>query len=138
MPKLLPIKKERYQVHPLRDGEGKPVYVEMAPGEHVVEVPPEVVPKIVVADLVPAGDGTYRLVARRRELYIPLAEAAKLVRFEYRSMLRLVRGGFLESDRPTPNSIRISLASWFEHQERVRRDPEFWSGKNLARFQATL
>ena len=110
----------------------------MAPGEHVVELPASLVPKIAVFDLTPAGDGTYRPVARRRELYVTLKEAEELLRVPYHTLLRLTRGGFVDWDRPTPNCIRLSLASWFEHQERVRRDPEFWTGKNLERFQATL
>ena len=131
-------KKDIYQVHPLKDGKGQPVFVEMAPGQPVVELPPDRVPKIAVFDLQPAGDGTYRPVARRRELYVTLKEAEELLRVPYHILLRLTRAGFVDWDRPTPNCIRLSLASWFEHQERVRRDPEFWSGKNLERYKEAL
>ncbi len=136
--KTPPAKKELVTVCGLRTGDGREVQVEMAPGEHVVDIPASAVPKVVTAELQPAGDGTYRLVARRRELYIPAVQAAKVFSFDYQSILRLARGKFIDSDRPTPNTIRISVASWFEHQERVRRDPEFWTGKNLQKWRETI
>ncbi len=82
----------------------------MAPGEHAVEIPPSLVPRVVIAELQPAGDGTYRLMARRRELFIPVPEAAKLVRLPYMSLHRLYHGGFIAGDHPTLNGIRISRA----------------------------
>lgn len=125
--------KRKVKVYPLRKE------IELAPGMKIAPLPSEHVPEIAIARLQPMGDGTYRPVIKIYEADMRVTEAARLLNVDYRMLSRLARAGFIKSSQPSPNNHQISLASWFEHVDAVRADPEFWlKEKNRQRYREAL
>jgi len=113
--------------------------IEVAPGVKMMALPREHVPEIAIIRWQAVGDGTYRPTLRIYEPRIRVMEAARLLDVPYRTLLRLCRGGFVESEQISPNNHQMSLSSWFEHMDKVRKDPEFWSRtKNKAEYRDAL
>jgi hypothetical protein len=121
--------------------------VEVAPGKTYVAVPPESIDTVAVVELVPAGDGTFRPVARicpRRFA----ANKKNLRRFgiaiSERSMGRLVLAGLVKGERVTPGVLQVDYFDYLRH-EQAASDPEFWDRvepgqvfSNRERFQQAL
>jgi hypothetical protein len=102
-------------------------------------LPKEHLPEIAIARWMAVGDGTYRPVLKIYEPTIRAKEAAKALNLPYRTLLRLCRAGFVQYDEIAPNNYQVSLSSWFEHCDRVRKDPEFWEKhSNKVRYRDAL
>jgi len=113
--------------------------LEVAPGIKTAPLPKEHVPEIALTKMRACGDGTYQPVLIIHEPKIRVIEAARLLHVPYRTLLRLCRGGFVESEQISPNNHQVSLSSWFAHVDRVREDPEFWSRKaNMQKYREAL
>lgn len=111
--------------------------IEVAPGQRVVDLAREDIPRVGVCDWMPAGDGTYRPVARIHELLIRVTEAERIVRIPYLTLRRLVRGEFVKGVQITPGNVLIDLHSYYEHVENCK-DPEFWTEKKRRRYSEAL
>jgi hypothetical protein len=133
---------------PHRNGGGAPRRVMLFPARKLIEVAPgirmanmqrEHVPEIAISRLQSCGDGTYRPVWKTYEPMMRLTEAVKILHTPYATLRRLCRAGFVESAHIAPNNIQINLSSWFEHVDKVRKDPEFWGRKeNMRRYRDAL
>lgn len=114
-------------------------FVDVAPGVKTAPLPRDKVPEYGVCKLRACGDGTYQPILRVLEPYIRVSEAAKLLDVPYSTLRRLCRAGFVESTQISPNNFQVNLASWFEHIDRVRKDPEFWlREENMRRYREAL
>jgi hypothetical protein len=112
---------------------------EVAPGVKVAPLAKEHVPELAVIKWQAIGDGTYRPVVIINETDIRVSKAAKVLDIDYKTLLRLIRAGFIKSTQPAPRWLHMSLSSWFDHVERVRKDPEFWSRKeNMQKYREAL
>jgi hypothetical protein len=113
--------------------------IEIAPGVRVAQLPREHVPELAIIRWQAIGDGTYRPIVKVYEPRIRVTDAARILGLDYRTLLRLFRAGMIEGEQIAPNNIQVSLTSWFEHVEKVRNDPEFWSRKtNIQKYRDAL
>lgn len=102
------------------------------------DCPEELIPRIGIVDLQPAGDGTYRPIVRLHEHWVRVADAARALGVPNWALRRLITAGFLEAMQPTPLCYMLNMHSWYEHVEAVRRDPEFWNEQRRERYSAAL
>lgn len=113
--------------------------IEVAPDIKMAPLAKEDIPDIAIARLQSCGDGTYRPVLKIYEPTSRAKDASKALNIPYRTLLRLCRAGFVQYEQIAPNNYQVSLSSWFEHVDRVRKDPEFWSHpKNMQRYRDAL
>ncbi|MCX6901706.1 MAG: hypothetical protein NT105_23755 [Verrucomicrobia bacterium] len=108
-----------------------PLTVEVAPGQFVVECPAGQAPRVGLHDLQPAGDGTYRPVVRihSRNLRLTVKLPAQLgLGVNYKTLVRLIRAGFVDGSQVGPRNYDFSLQSYFDHRDRCK-DMEFWQTK---------
>ena len=118
----------------------KPTSVVIAPGKTVSALPPDAVDAIAIAELQPAGDGTYRPVARLAKRWI-INNDANLktygIPLSYRSVLRLIRGGFIDGRHATPKTWQFDYYSYLRHLEACK-DPEFWTPRRLELWNRSI
>lgn len=119
--------------------------VEVRPGEKVAPLPDSAVPKIAIAHWQPAGDGTYRPVAKVEGRAIRLCpETVERLRLpvSYATIKRLVVAGFVAGGKVTPNTWVFDPESYLQHQAEVFDDEEFWDvnhpDKNYQRWQEAV
>lgn len=121
--------------------------VEVAPGRTFAPVSPEYVPTLAIAELVPAGDGTFRMMARicPRQFSCSAKNLRRLgIDISAQTMRRLINAGFVRGGKTTPNLYLFDYYSYLEH-EKAASDPEFWDQTqpgqkftNLERFRQAL
>jgi hypothetical protein len=113
--------------------------IEVAPGIKVAPLAKEHVPEIAIIKWQAVGDGTYRPLVKVFDPEIRVTEAARILHIDYKTLRRLVDARFVDGTQPSPGFYQVNLASWFEHVERVRKDPEFWSRReNKQRYNDAL
>ncbi len=108
---------------------GKKAEVEIAPGVKITPVSVEVVTRFAIARLLPAGDGTFRPVVQACEPWMRLTVALPRqlgLGICWKTLLRLITSGIIESRRTSPHSTEISIESLNAHLEGCR-DPEYWT-----------
>jgi hypothetical protein len=108
--------------------------VEIAPGVKVAPVAGTDQARVLVLDLEPQANGTFRPVARVRGKRVRLTRdglPALGISAGYKTMRRLIAAGFVRGEQPAPGVIQMDLESYFEH-ERATADPEFWTRQNGA------
>lgn len=112
---------------------GRPgVSVEIAPGKRIEVCDPDPIPRFVIAEMVPLGGGSYRVVPRVLNQWMGISQGtlAKLgITLSENTMRRLGRAEFFEVRQISPNRYEFNLQSWFAHAEKAR-DPEFWDTKD--------
>jgi hypothetical protein len=109
---------------------GTPHAVEVVPGKTVADLPKAVMPRVGVADWLPAGDGTYRAVARIHEKFVRVTSRliAQLgLGVSMQTLHRMGRAGFIDMPQVTPNTYLLSIESVYAHFRAVKDDPEFWA-----------
>ena len=84
-------------------------------------------------DLVPLGDGNFRAVPHRHKKKLTVREATRMANYSRDTIYRLVRSGFVVSERQSPRKILIDADSLQAHLEAVR-DPAFWTPSRRARY----
>ena len=126
------------------------VTAEWAPGRRTELKDPEPIERFCIAELVPLGGGTFRVVPRVTSIWLPMTETwlARLgASISENTMRRLGAAGFIRTRQPSPNRHEFNLVSWVEHCAAVESDPEFWdrevttpAGKrtNRRRYQEAL
>jgi hypothetical protein len=115
--------------------------IEVAPGTRMLPIPRADVhmESIAFVRWQAVGDGSYRPVYKVIDPDIRFTEAEKILKVPYRTLLRLVRGGFVKGEQITPGYWQMNLFSYFDHVERVRKDPEFWQReKNRRTYRDAL
>jgi len=103
-------------------------HVEPLPGRKFVPLELEAIDAVAIAELVPAGDGTFRLVARICPQWFSCStkNLRRLgIGISGSSMLRLIRAGFVEGRNETPQVTQFNYFSYRDHQI-ATNDPEFW------------
>ena len=96
--------------------------------------PPPVRPILLTGcDLVPMGDGNFRAIPHRHKKKLTVREATRVTNYSRDTVYRLVRSGFIESERESPRKILIDADSLQAHLEAVR-DPAFWTPSRRARY----
>jgi hypothetical protein len=115
---------------PRRARKKRPRLVEIAPSRFA-RVNGNFTPEeMVMCDVVPNGDGSYRLVPRTWERYerVTSALCRKLGLGERTDTLRrLIRGGFVAGARVAPSVYTINLTSYWKHYERCAEDADYWA-----------
>lgn len=103
--------------------------VELVPGKTFVSVQPAAVESVAVTELVPAGDGTFRVVARvcPRWFTVTPGNLKKLgIAISVRGLTRLIDGGFVLGMAVTPGVRQFDYFDYRRHEAAVAEDPEFW------------
>jgi hypothetical protein len=129
----------------LANGRHPPRMVEVGPGQFapapVQGELPFGVPETVFCDVVelPQG-GVYKLVPRSWEqlerVTVELCARLGLGR-QTRTLRRLIRGGFVDGGRVSPEVYTVNLASYFQHLKRCAEDPDYWERRDvLDQFRA--
>jgi hypothetical protein len=103
----------------------------------VAPLPAELTPLFAVSAWQPAGDGTYRPVAKLYERGVSTAEAEKLTGISPDTLRRLIRAGFVIGGQPTPGKFEVNLPSLMAHIE-ATRDPEFWTEARRQKWSEAL
>lgn len=104
---------------------------EVLPGQRIVPLPDAILPEVVVADVVPAGDGTFRLIGRVSPRWFPVKTEVlqKLgIGISRQSMKRLIWAGFVKGQLTIPGVFEFNYQSYLEHHAKAT-DPEFWDQK---------
>ena len=108
--------------------EGRPI--EVVPGKSVMPAPEDLdLPKVALVSWQKIGPSEYRPVVRIHERWVRLTQdlPEKLgMGIDYKTLMRLIKAGFIASRRPGPNTTVIDIESWFSHLL-ATSDPEFWS-----------
>jgi len=122
--------------------------VEIVPGRTYMPLKPESMDTMALAELVPAGGGTFRPVARicPRRFTIARKNLKRLgIAISETGLRRLVMAKLVEGERITPGVHQFDYFDYLRHEQAVRADPEFWTRKeagqnftNLERYQQTL
>ncbi|HTJ78522.1 MAG TPA: hypothetical protein VL357_05960 [Rariglobus sp.] len=108
------------------------VAVEIAPGKRMEITHPEPLEQYCIAELVPLGGGTYRVVPRLATLWLPVGKVAlqKLgLTISEKTLHVLGRAGFIKVRQISISRYDFNLQSWLAHCAAVEADPEFWDAK---------
>ena len=116
--------------------------IEVRPGERVAPLPESAIPRLAIATWTPAGDGTFRPVAKvegRAIRLTPEVVASLKLPVSYTTIKRLIVAGFVAGGKVTPSSWVFDPESYIQHQNNVFDDEEFWDeghpDKNLERWK---
>jgi hypothetical protein len=93
--------------------------IEIAPGVKVVPLADAEQARILVLDLEPQANGSYRPVARVRGKRVRLTREglpALGISAGYKTLRRLIAAGFVRGEQPAPGVIQMDLESYFEHE----------------------
>lgn len=122
--------------------------IEIVPGRTYMPLKPDSMETMALAELVPAGGGTFRPVARicPRRFTISRKNLKRLgIAISETGLRRLVMAGLVEGERITPGVHQFDYFDYLRHETAVRNDPEFWTRPipgqkftNLQRYQQTL
>ena len=90
-------------------------------------------------DFVPAGNGLFRAVPRQPKEKVTAKEAARLLSRSLTHVYRLIRAGFVASERVSPRRVLIPLDSLHAHVAAVQAGG-FWTPERVAAYekQATV
>ncbi len=103
--------------------------VEIVPGRTYLPLGAQDIDTIAVTELVPAGDGTFRPVARICPRWFTLTPAnlRRLgIAISVRGLARLITAKFVTGLAVTPGVTQFDYFSYLAHEAAVAADPEFW------------
>lgn len=106
-------------------------FVTPLPGKTFIPLALDCVDYVALAELIPAGDGTFRVVARICPQWFSCStkNLRRLgIGISGTGMLRLIRAGFVEGRNETPQITQFNFHSYRQHQL-ATNDPEFWDRK---------
>lgn len=111
------------------------VTVEPVPGQRYSPVPAgdNVIHPVALAQLVPNGGGTYRLVAQisPRWFAVTSDNLRKLgIGISRKSMVKLIRAGFVTGSHTLPQVHQFDYQSWQAHLE-ATQTPGFWDREEI-------
>ncbi len=132
----------RPEVHPALDPDD---LLEIEPGKFARATELTPLPKVAQLDWVRAGGGQWRPKLRYLGRNVRLSQQnvdALNLGVPSRTILRLVRAGFVDGYKVAPQTWVFSLESYLAHVEAVEDDPDFWEpdnpDNNLARYRKAL
>lgn len=106
--------------------------VQVAPGCYVPGGERQL-PRVALVDWIGQSDGSFkpriRMTGRRVRLSEKNLKDLNLG-VEYRTMLRLIKAGFIEGEKIAPNCWTFCLESFLGHREDCQDDPDFWEEEN--------
>lgn len=108
------------------------VGVQVAPDKRITLHDTEPLERLCVAELIPIGGGTYRVVPRLATTWVRFSRDRLLklgIELSENTMQRLGRAGFIRIRQPSPSSYEFDFQSWLNHCAQVEADPEFWEKK---------
>lgn len=113
---------------------------QIAPGLYIPteQLPQEAVPQYGYVKFVKQGD-VYQPVIRGWGKAIrmrPSLKEALGLDLPYKTIMRLIKGGFIAARVPAPNTYLMDLDSFYEHIE-ASKDPEFWTPERRHRYSLT-
>jgi hypothetical protein len=91
-------------------------------------------PEMVLCNVVPNGDGLFRLEPRTWERFerVDSGLSRKLgLGGRTDTLRRLIRGGFVGGARVAPKLYTVNLDSYWAHYERCAEDPGYWSNPKV-------
>jgi hypothetical protein len=104
------------------------VTVEAAPGKKLELRESDPLPRYCIAENVPLGGGTYRVIPRPLIDWLSLSQGSldRLgIGLSENTMRRLGRAEFIKVRQISPSRYEFNFQSWLEHCARCE-DPEFW------------
>jgi hypothetical protein len=108
--------------------------IEPEPGKRFVALPHgDVIPPVAMAQLIPEGGGSYRLVAQITPRWFAVTEEnfKKLgIGISRKSMVKLIRAGFVDGTQTLPQVHQFDYFSWLAHLE-ATRTPGFWEKEEM-------
>jgi hypothetical protein len=114
----------------------KPKLVEVAPNRFVQMDLAFEAPEMVFCDVVPipGHPGHFKLEPRSWERLVRLTPELtdKLgLGHDNTTLRRLIRAGFVDGARVSPQVYSVNLASYFQHVKRCAEDPNFWENPKV-------
>lgn len=106
-------------------------FITPLPGKKFMPLPLDAIEYVAIAEPMPAGDGTFRVVARICPQWFSCStkNLRRLgIGISGSGMLRLMRAGFIEGRNITPQITQFNYHSYRRHEE-ATKDPEFWDAK---------
>jgi hypothetical protein len=107
----------------------KRVMVQIAPNRFAAGNRDKPPPEMVLCNVVPNGDGLYRLEPRTWERFERVnSDLSRKLGLGGRTdtLRRLIRGGFVGGARVAPKLYTLNLESYWAHYERCAEDPNYW------------
>lgn len=105
------------------------VTVEPLPGQRFLPIVHDnPIPPVALAQLVPAGGGTYRLMAQITPRWFAVTgeNLQKLgIGISRKSMVKLIRAGFVDGQQTLPQVHQFDYHSWLAHLT-ATAEPGFW------------
>lgn len=115
--------------------------VELVPGKKFLPLPLAAMQPVAICEVVPAGEGTFRPVARVCSQWFSLNQEnlRRLgIGISRAGMKRLIVAGFLVGQQTTPGVYQFDYFSFREHAAKAQ-NPEFWEetapGQNFTNRQ---
>jgi hypothetical protein len=99
------------------------------PSQQIVPLPAKQAGQILVYELIPQGDSTFKAVARPRDRHVRITRRVLRslgIGLSYATLRRLGQGGFIKVTHVAPGVYTLDLPSYFEHLRKVESDEEFW------------
>jgi len=95
---------------------------------------PHTPPELILCNVVPNGEGLYRLEPRTWERFerVNSGLSRKLgLGSRTDTLRRLIRGGFVGGARVAPKLYTINLESYWTHYDRCADDPGYWDNPKV-------
>jgi hypothetical protein len=88
-----------------------------------------------VPEVIPQGDGSFRVSPGRPVCKVTVRVAARLAGVSIHTIYRLRDAGLLRGERLSPKKILIDVDSLQQHAT-ASRDGEYWNTKRVAEYRA--
>lgn len=112
--------------------------IEVAPGQKIVPLTPELAPSVGIFHWQAMGDNTFRPTARVHEQHMNLPLAEKAFGLDRCTLRRLILAGFVIGRKPSPNLWQVNASSLARHIEAVESDPDFWTDARIKKYAEAL
>jgi hypothetical protein len=99
------------------------------PSQQIVPLPAKQAGQILVYELLPQGDNTFKAVARPRDRHVRITRRVLRslgIGLSYATLRRLGQGGFIQVTHVAPGVYTLDLPSFYAHLRKVEADEEFW------------
>lgn len=105
------------------------VQVGPLPSQQAIPLPAKQPGQILVYELIPQGDNTFKAVARPRDRHVRITRRVLRslgIGLSYATLRRLGQGGFIQVTHVAPGVYTLDLPSFYAHLRKVEADEEFW------------
>ena len=108
---------------------GMKVQVGPLPSQQIVPLPAKQASQILIYELLPQGDSTFKAVARPRDRHVRITKRVLRslgIGLSYATLRRLGHAGFIKVTHVAPGVYTLDLPTFYEHLRKVEADEEFW------------